>query len=185
MTEDAGKLGWSCGGGPPKEYDSTLGCAISVCLLEQPMNWTLKDEESSKEEGWDVHGRLSLSPTTFHPWGCKMKTENTLCCSSQGTESRPGRNYREREFCPKGGRTNYQGWPWTWGTLKTTRECACCLWGTASVLAWGLGSVGWAWNGRSSIQLPSNSGILNIFQALYRVARKKNDFSLVGAYLPS
>lgn len=49
---------------------------------------------------------------------------------------------------------------------KTTRQCACCLWGTASVLAWGLGSVGWAWNGCSSTQLPSNSGILYIFQAL-------------------
>lgn len=130
------------------------------------MNWTLKDEESSKEEGWDVHGRPSLSPATFHPWGCEMKTENTLFCSSQGTESRPGRNYRKRELCPKGGIINYQGWPWTWGTLKTTRQCACCLWGTASVLAWGLRSVGWAWNGCSSTQPSSNSGILYIFQAL-------------------
>lgn len=116
-----------------------------------------------------------------------LKGEKILFCSHEGTELRPVRSsYRER-IPFREGRS---------GGAMQTRRWVFTL-GPASLLAWAPQTMWFKHRtGSCSIQLPSNSGILCIFdasakQALSNIARKKKNYcspvtaSLTRWFLPN
>lgn len=177
------------------------GKCSQYLLVKAVVQWCHQSSGASWAEPWKMskvqkkeEGRKFISDWTwvlkhFIQWGVMLKEEKILFCFPQRIESRPGRgSHRERGFRPQGGGTDSRGWPPAGGALQTQgRESPS---GPACLLAWAPQT---AWfrhrTGSRSIQLPSNSGILCIFdasakQALYNIARKeKNYCSPVTAFL--